>query len=203
MSYDSKQSSMILAGDDARLAYGVTRRSFFKGAAATVAGVYLGAFNTGCGDGTQYAWYPIDSSSVLKTTDQVLSFPIPTQPSGPNSGAGLCPSELSQISQYAKYGYGNYTFGEGLPIQQRFDIMPAGYDRQLPTRLKQLANFFAISDIHITDKEAPNQIIYLQQEDPVWGAPVTALYSPIMLYTTHVLDAAIQTINALHEKSPI
>ncbi|MCC6933461.1 MAG: hypothetical protein IT292_09435 [Deltaproteobacteria bacterium] len=28
-------------------------------------------------------------------------------------------------------------------------------------------------------------------------------YSPILLSTTHVLDAAIQTINKLHEKSPI
>jgi metallophosphoesterase (TIGR03768 family) len=205
MSNDSKESSKILASDEVRLVHGVTRRSFFKGAAGTVAGavaaVYLGVLNTGCGDGAQYAWYPIDTS-VLTTTDQVLSFSMPPQPPGPNSGTGLYPTELPQISQYAKYGYGNYTLGGGLAIQQRFDIMPAGYGSQLPSRLQQLANFFAISDIHITDKEAPNQIIYLQQEDPVYGAPGTALYSPIMLYTTHVLDAAIQTINALHEKSP-
>jgi metallophosphoesterase (TIGR03768 family) len=202
MSNDSKQSSSeILASDDVRVVHGITRRNILKGAAGAIVSVYLGVFNTGCGDGTQYAWYPIDSS-VLKTTDQMLSFPIPAQPAGPNSGIGLCMTELPKISQYAKYGYGNYTIGGGLAIQQRFDIMPVGYGSQLPSRLKQLANFFAISDIHITDKEAPNQIIYLQQEDPVYGASGTALYSPIMLYTTHVLDAAIQTINALHEKSP-
>ncbi len=59
-----------------------------------------------------------------------------------------------------------------------------------------------ISDIHITDKEAPNQLIYLQRLHP--KLPVGAsLYSGIMLYTTHVLDAAIQTANALHKQNPI
>jgi metallophosphoesterase (TIGR03768 family) len=31
---------------------------------------------------------------------------------------------------------------------------------------------------------------------------MTSIYSPIMPYTTHVLDAAIQTINALHKQTP-
>ncbi|UZE51564.1 TIGR03768 family metallophosphoesterase [Rhodopseudomonas sp. P2A-2r] len=61
--------------------------------------------------------------------------------------------------------------------------------------------FFTISDIHITDKESPNQLIYLQRLHKT--LPVSAsLYSGIMLYTTHVLDAAVQTINALHKKEP-
>jgi metallophosphoesterase (TIGR03768 family) len=34
-------------------------------------------------------------------------------------------------------------------------------------------------------------------------AGVTSVYSPTMLYTTHVLDAAIQTVNALHQIDPI
>ncbi|MBR9979542.1 MAG: TIGR03768 family metallophosphoesterase, partial [Desulfatitalea sp.] len=34
-------------------------------------------------------------------------------------------------------------------------------------------------------------------------AGVTSVYSPVMLYTTHVLDAAIQTVNALHKTNPI
>src|SRR6185295_15497529 len=108
----------------------------------------------------------------------------------PNSGTGLSPSELPQISQYSKYGYGAYTYGGPLQVKQRYDNMPHGYTNPSPVRLKQFANFFSISDIHITDKEAPNQLIYLQQEDPVNGGPNTTLYSPVMLYTTHVLDAA-------------
>ena len=63
-------------------------------------------------------------------------------------------------------------------------------------------NFFAMTDIHITDKEAPNQLIYDQQVDSVYGAPMTSLYSPVMLYTTQVLDAALQTVNALHGQTP-
>jgi len=56
-----------------------------------------------------------------------------------------------------------------------------------------------MSDIHITDKESPNQLIYLQRLHPT--LPVGgSLYSGIMMYTTHVLDAAVQTVNALHNK---
>ena len=69
----------------------------------------------------------------------------------------------------------------------------------------RLLTFFAISDIHITDKESPAQPIY-----PGWSALFgpsshrldAGSYSPIILSTTHVLDAAVQTINALHQKSP-
>ena len=68
------------------------------------------------------------------------------------------------------------------------------------TRTHRLMHFFAISDIHITDKEAPNQLIYLQQQDPANAGKQTSIYSPVMLYTTHVLDAAIQTINGLHQR---
>ncbi|MBE0603760.1 MAG: TIGR03768 family metallophosphoesterase, partial [Deltaproteobacteria bacterium] len=34
-------------------------------------------------------------------------------------------------------------------------------------------------------------------------ARVTSIYTPTMLYTTHILDAAVQTINALHKIDPI
>lgn len=42
----------------------------------------------------------------------------------------------------------------------------------------------------------------IQQQDAQFGAPMTSIYSPVMLYTTHALDAAIQTINALHKIAP-
>jgi hypothetical protein len=73
------------------------------------------------------------------------------------------PTRLSDISQYSKYGYGNWTAGPGLPSDPRTDIMPAGYTGAAVTHKAQLLNFFTISDIHITDKESPAQLIYLQQ----------------------------------------
>ena len=206
----TKKETRILARDDLKalqeggglkIVRGITRRDFIKYSVVTAAGIYLSTAFAGCGGGQAVAAYPI-SSTVVDTTGRVLSFTVPPMPSGPNSGTGLYPTELPLISQYAKYGYGKYTWGGGLQIAQRTDIMPIGYSNKAPVRLKQFANFFAISDIHITDKEAPNQLIYLQQEDPVYGAPGLSLYTPILLYTTHLLDAAIQTANALHKKTP-
>jgi len=180
---------------------GVTRREFVHIASGTAACLYVSSFSSGCGDGGPDPSYPIDPNAV-RTTARTLSFPIPPKPAGPGSGTGLHPTELPLVSQYAAYGYGAYTFGGPLEIEQRYDLMPAGYSNAAPIRLKQFANFFAFSDIHITDKETPNQLIYLQQQDPVHGSPVTSIYSPIMPYTTHVLDAAIQTMNALHAQLP-
>jgi metallophosphoesterase (TIGR03768 family) len=58
-----------------------------------------------------------------------------------------------------------------------------------------------MTDIHITDKESPSQLIYIQQLN-ARGAQVTSIYSPVMLFTTQVLDAAVQTMNALHRQTP-
>ena len=109
---------------------------------------------------------------------------------------------LSEVSKYAQYGYGNWNYGSGLPYDRRLDIMPPTYSGSAVTKKTKLLNFFTISDIHITDKESPNQLIYLQHRYPT--LPVGAsLHSGIMPYTTHVLDAAVQTVNALHKQNPI
>ena len=109
---------------------------------------------------------------------------------------------LSEVSKYAQYGYGNWNYGSGLPYDRRLDIMPPTYSGSAVTKKTKLLNFFTISDIHITDKESPNQLIYLQRLHPT--LPVGAsLHSGIMPYTTHVLDAAVQTVNALHKQNPI
>jgi metallophosphoesterase (TIGR03768 family) len=208
----SKKTPVILAGDDLRLVgdpgelklvHGVSRREFLMFSLGTVAISSLGALTAGCGTGggPRVSGYPIDST-VVRTTQRVLSFPMPPKLSTPGSGTGLCPLELSQVSQYGRYGYGEHTFGGPLQIEPRFDLMPPGYADAVPARLQRLATFFAMSDVHITDKEAPNQLIYLQQADAVMGAPNTSIYSPVMPYTTQVLDAAIQTLNALHQETP-
>jgi metallophosphoesterase (TIGR03768 family) len=77
--------------------------------------------------------------------------------------------------------------------------MSVAYPYPPGTSPLKLLRFFAITDIHITDKESPSQSIYLQQ---IVGKE-TSSYSPTMLYTTHVLDAAVQTVNALHTQNPI
>jgi metallophosphoesterase (TIGR03768 family) len=163
---------------------------------------------SGCsGSGAQgpVQGYPIDAD--VSTTLQKTVTPGKIAPGSPVA--------LSAISQYSKYGYGNWTPGPGLPSDLRTDIMPADYTGTSVTNKAKLLNFFTISDIHITDKESPAQIIYLQQLyypnllpppfDAMGHVPwswQTSVYSPVMLYTTQVLDAAVQTINALHKQNP-
>ena len=207
----AKRANGILSGDelelvrppgDLQLVRGVSRREFMAFSLGSVALGCLGGLNTGCGAGSRrVSGYPIDST-VVTTSQRVLSFPVPPKLTTPESGTGLCPTELPLVSQYAKYGYGDHTFGAGLAIEQRFDLMPPGYASPAQPRLGRLVTFFAMTDVHITDKEAPNQLIYLQQADPIMGAPNTSIYSPVMPYTTQVLDAAIQTVNALHAGTP-
>jgi metallophosphoesterase (TIGR03768 family) len=140
--------------------------------------------------------YPI--ASDIFTTREKTVVPDPT------------PSRtilLDEVSKYTQYGYGGWHYGKGIDDGKRTDIMPAGYTGASATRKAKLLNFFTMTDIHITDKESPSQLIYLQQlvypsKGKAPWAFVTSIYSPIMPYTTHVLDAAVQTVNALHKKTP-
>jgi len=224
---DSKKGSKILTSDDLKLVcgnnelkmvHGVTRRDFMKYSIGTVAYLSLGTLIIDCGGGgggTPIARYPIDSH-VVTTAKRVLSCPMPGQPvqglpaipnapAAAGSGTGLYKTEVCMVADYSKYGYGAWQFSsDPLPIVQRTDFMPSDYSNPTPIRFQQFTNFFTITDIHITDKEAPNQLIYIQQEDVANAGTAAAesIYTPCMLYTTHVLDATIQTINALHKQTP-
>ena len=145
--------------------------------------------------------YPIDAY-VPTTVDRMLAFPMPPLVGQQNSGKGLSKTELYRVDQYARYGYGSYWYGPGLPIEKRFDLMPKDYNKHGPLPLKQLSSFFTVSDIHLTDKQAGNQLIGIQQINSKFGASMTSIYSPTMLTTTQVFDAAIQTVNALHKSTP-
>lgn len=139
---------------------------------------------------SQPGGYPI-ASDVFSTLQRTV---VP----GPTPSVKI---ELYEIAKYQQYGFGNWAFGGPLKSATRTDIMPALYDGSAVTKKEKLLKFFTITDIHITDKETPNQAIYLQRLHK--ALPVSAsIYSGIMLYTTHVLDAAVQTINALHKKDP-
>jgi hypothetical protein len=104
---------------------------------------------------SQPAGYPI--ASDVQTTFQRTITPGSTPTTAIN---------LWEISKYSQYGYGNWTYGAGLPYDKRLDIMPAAYSGSAVTKKTKLLNFFTISDIHITDKESPNQLIYLQRLHP-------------------------------------
>jgi metallophosphoesterase (TIGR03768 family) len=174
---------------------------------AAIAFTCLAASAVGCKGGngaTGTPTYPIDST-VVKTTARVLQFPVPVQPAGPNSTTGLYKTELDQVQDYGGFdpAYGDWTYSsQGLPVVPRTDLMPAHYVPSSLPRIQQFASFFTITDIHVTDKEAPNQFIRLQQQDATFSGSNTSIYSPVMLYTTQVLDAAIQTVNALHAQAP-
>ena len=103
----------------------------------------------------------------------------------------------SSIIDYSANGYGNWHYGLGVPIVRRTDLNPSYTGTA--TNVSKLLSFFAISDIHIGDKEAPDQAIFEAYQ--LMGGNSSA-YSPVMSYTTQVLDAAVQTINALHKTTP-
>ena len=170
-----------------------TRRSFLKSSAA-----FLGAAAMG-GAGAPKAWgdevrrYPIETPAVT-TRERMLAFPPALSP-------GLEKNELHHINRYDEFGYGAWTFGSGLPIMQRLDLMPEGYVPPAESAKSRLLRFFSFADVHMTDKEAPNQLVLFQQTDPA-SYRNTSIYSGVMLYSTQVLDAAVQTVNDLHSRDP-
>ncbi len=103
-----------------------------------------------------------------------------------------------EVSQYQEYGYGNWHYGPGVDTKKRLDIMADDYTGASVTPTARLLNFFAITDIHITDEESPVIAIY----EGYKGGNSSA-YSATMLYSTHVLDAVIQTINGIHKQNPV
>ena len=132
--------------------------------------------------------YPIDSPVYTTLERTVIPVPVPSE------SPALYPY---QVSNYSEYGYGVWKFGKGLDYDKRLDLMPAGYTNTSATNTAQLLHFFSMSDIHISDKETPAQGIYAGYKG---GNP--SGYSAVMLYTTQVLDAAVQTVNALHRQKP-
>jgi hypothetical protein len=105
---------------------------------------------------------------------------------------------INQVSQYAPNGYSSWQWGN--PVDYG-PFLPDGTVPAEPTPADTLLSFFTMSDIHIVDKESPAQAIYagVNPLNTGFGEVNTSAYSPIMLSSTHVLDAAVQTINALHK----
>ena len=109
--------------------------------------------------------YPIAAATPTTVEQSITCDSMPTN---------LPPILPCQISEYAAKGYGNYAASPGVALLSP-DILldsppindfstpgqgcvPGGpYPPASGTRL---LSFFTISDIHITDKESPAQLIY-------------------------------------------
>ena len=136
-------------------------------------------------------WLPLSGSGAELGTRQRTIRPVAL----PLNTPVLYPSA---VSNYAAYGYSSWQWGPGEDEGQQFINMPAGYTGA--TNAARLLFFLSISDTHITDKESPCQAIYASYQGGIGTNPST--YSPVMLYTTQVLDAAVRTANALHRLTP-
>jgi metallophosphoesterase (TIGR03768 family) len=136
--------------------------------------------------------YPI--SSDVQTTRQRTIVADPN----PNPATQIFPFE---IAKYKENGYGTWRYGAGTASLKRLDLMPAGYTGESVKSASTLLNFTIITDIHITDEESPAQAIILGYKG---GSDASSsAYSPVMMYTTQVLDAAVQTMNELNKKKRI
>ena len=111
----------------------------------------------------------------------------------------------SALPLYAVNGYSHWQWGPGTDGGQLWTTnAPAGYAGA--TNAAKLLTFFCISDIHITDKESPSQSLwpgYLTvpgstSDSLPPGNDNSSCYSPVILRTTQVLDAAVRTANDLN-----
>ncbi len=150
-----------------------------------------------CGDaganGPAVTEWPIASEVFTTAEQQILPRALP---------ADTPPVNPAEVAKYGQFGYSAWEVGAGLQHEKRTELAP-GYNGAPATA--RLMSFFAIADIHIADKESPAQPIYAgwsAKYGPSSSGLLSQAYSPVILSTTQVLDAAVQTVNALHGKSP-
>ena len=143
--------------------------------------------------------YPI-APNVVTTLDRTIT-PLPQGPTVLTPG---------QVSQYKANHFGEWNGnGAGYPFVRPDMVVGGNTAPSVPDPAAvPLLSFFTMSDIHITDKESPAQGVYYGYNYPNpktssgISAGNSAAYSATILYTTHVLDSAVQTINALHQTAP-
>jgi metallophosphoesterase (TIGR03768 family) len=105
-------------------------------------------------------------------------------------------------SNFKEHDYGLWHYGPGIDYTNDPSIMPASYDVSSVNNVASLLSFFTMSDIHVYDKESPSQPFCALQKFNSYESSNTPAITYTMLYTTHILDAAIQTVNALHKQKP-
>ncbi len=173
----------------------VLRRVFLKCCVGSAAALELGLSASGTLDKVLAAEGGPPMPSCPIASDVFTTLQKTVMPDPPTGSEKILPNE---ISKYRQNGYGIWHYGPGIDSVRRLDIMSPAYSGASAVNTARLLKFFTITDIHITDKESPAQAIYLGLKDGISSA-----YSPVMMYTTHVLNATVQTINALHKQNPI
>ncbi len=182
----------------------LSRRDFIKTVgkgigALPIVGLGIGTL-TACGGATREL--AIQNRDVIRS----VSWPIASQVyttaqrqvcpvAVPSSAPEINPDE---VAGYAAYGYSAWSFGGPLLHVPRNDLAPAYAGAP---NVARLLFYFTMSDIHIADKESPAQVNYLGLRGG-YGSGQSSAYSPVILSTPQVLDAAVQTINALHKLTP-
>ena len=182
----------------------LTRRDFVK-----TVGIGIGALQGAAIGAGVLGLSGCGSSPVNPPAPPIVRWPIAKQVYT-TAEQQVCPVALSpsvrqlhpgDVALYGQYKYSAWTLGGPLQHIVRKDLAPnyAG-----APNAARLLYYFSMSDIHIADKESPAQPLYIG-----WSAPYgpgssgeSSAYSPILLSTPQVLDAAIQTINALHNLAP-
>jgi hypothetical protein len=138
--------------------------------------------------------YPI--ATDVKTTRRQTVRPVAIP--------GAIELTITQVDQYEPQGYSWWNVGAAVDAGP---LLPDGSPVGAYSPAETLLTFFSMSDIHVVDKESPVQALYMAflpgRIPPLgFGNTNTSAYSPVLLSTTHVLDAAVQTINALHGLTP-
>ena len=148
----------------------------------------LAACGGGDSSSTAVVEWPIAKEVYTTAEQQILPRFLPD---------GWIIIEPREVDLYEQFLYSKWDTGPGLAYERRADFAPGN----TASGAASLLTFFTITDIHIADKESPAQSNYVGWS-AAYGSGMSSAYSPVILSTTHVLDAAVQTINALHKKKP-
>jgi len=132
--------------------------------------------------------YPIATDVYSTIQRKIVPDAIPTD------AAAIFPY---QVPEYAANGYGAWHYEAGTDFGRQLDLMDSAYTGEGVVNEAELLHFFTITDIHIVDEESPT--IAVRGGETVGNS---SAYSPVMMLTTQVLDAAVQTINVIHQNEP-
>ncbi len=138
--------------------------------------ILLLVFSSGC----------VSQTGSTNTTERTVV------PVDPGANQTITPANLSI---YHYNGFGQWTDDAGVPMTVRDDITGGVTPTSEGTTL---LSFAVITDTHVTDEESPVQVIALG-----YLSPFPSAYSPVSMYSTQVLNAAVKTINNINKENKL